>query len=147
MRRREAEKYGVSHKMFEMQMRVRWVDTDRLQVVHFSNFFRYFEAAEEEFFRSRGLDFERMHEKYGIALPRVEAICRYRSPARFNDLLRVAIDVKEVAEKTILYEFTVINKDTERLLAEGSVRVAAVDTKTWKAVPVPPEFAIIMKPE
>ncbi len=133
--------------MFETEIRVRWVDTDRLQVVHFSNYFRYFEAAEEEYYRSMGLNYQTLHEKYGIALPRVEVGCTYRSPARFNDLLRVILTVKEIAEKTILYDFAIHSKTSGRILAEGSVRVATVDTKTWKAVPVPEELAAALKPE
>jgi acyl-CoA thioester hydrolase len=130
--------------LFETDIRVRWVDTDRLQVVHYSNYFRYFEVAEEEFLRSLGLDFQRLNETYGIAIPRIEAHCIYKAPARFNDLVRVSVVVKEIAGKTVLYEFAVRNKNSGTLLAEGWIRVAAVDLKTWKAVNVPPDIVKIL---
>lgn len=130
--------------MFETDIRVRWVDTDRLEVVHFSNYFRYFEVAEEEFLRSLGMDFQKLNETYGIAIPRIEANCKYKAPARFNDLLRVSVVVKEIAGKTVLYEFSVRNKNSGTLLAEGWIRVATVDLKTWKAVDVPPDIAKVL---
>lgn len=77
--------------VFRFGIPVRWVDTDALGVVHYSNYFRYVEAAEEELHRSLGFTFKDLNEKYDIAIPRVEAFCKYKAPARFGDLVVVVL--------------------------------------------------------
>jgi len=112
--------------------------------MHYSNYFRYFEASEEEFYRSIGLSFEKIHEKYGIGLPRVEAHCTYRAPCRYDDQIEITLQVQEIAEKTITYNFKVSLTDKGVLAAEGYLKVIAVNEK-WKAVPVPDEFAKVIR--
>src|SRR5215831_6794970 len=46
---------GHMPEPFRTQRRVEFADTDMAGIVHFANFFRYMEAAEVEFLRSRGL--------------------------------------------------------------------------------------------
>ena len=117
-----------------------WVDTDIAGVMHFSNFFRYFEACEEEFYRSISLPFTAIREKYGVMLPRVEAHCQYKAACRFDDSIDVTLRVREVAEKTITYDFQVIRQADRKLAAEGYVKCIAVNSK-WKAIPLPSEVA------
>ncbi len=125
--------------VFKQSYRVHWVDTDIAGVMHFSNFFRYFEACEEEFFRSF-MPLTEIRDKYGIMLPRVEAHCKYEAACRFDDAIEVAMEVREVAEKTITYNFQVIRQRDRRLAAEGQVKCIAVNGD-WKAVPLPATVA------
>lgn len=64
--------------VFAVDMPVRWVDTDALRVVHYSNYLRYVEAAEEELYRSLGFTFKELNEEFKIAIPRVEAFASTR---------------------------------------------------------------------
>jgi len=126
--------------VFKQAFRVRWVDTDNAGVMHYTNFLRYFEACEEEFYRSLGMTFKAIRDKYHIMFPRVEAHCRYRAPCRFDDQIEVALIVREVAEKTITYDFQIVRKHDNKLAAEGYLKVIAV-TLNWKAVPIPVKIA------
>lgn len=126
--------------MFKSTFRVRWVDTDIAGVMHFSNFLRYFEACEEEFYRSLGLSLNAIREKYDILIPRVEACCQYKVACRFDDQIEVTLKVREVASKTITYDFQLFRKQDGRLAAEGYIKCITVDS-SWKAVPLPPEMA------
>lgn len=112
--------------------------------MHFSNYFRYFEACEEEFYRSIGVPFNGIHEKYGILLPRVEAHCKYVARCRFDDLMEVTMRVREVAEKTITWDFRVVRQHDAKLAAEGYVKCIAVNSE-WKAVPLPRELATMVR--
>ncbi len=129
---------------FKHSFNIRWVDTDSALVMHYSNYFRYFEACEEEFYRSLGLSFASIWEKFAVGLPRVEAHCTYKSPSRFNDRIEVALEVQEIAEKTITYNFRVSLPDKGMMAAEGYLKVITVNDK-WKAVPVPHELAIVIR--
>jgi YbgC/YbaW family acyl-CoA thioester hydrolase len=122
--------------VFKQSFRVHWVDTDVAGVMHFSNFFRYFEACEEEFYRSISLPLTELLERFGIMLPRVEAHCEYKAACRFNETIEVAMRIEEVAEKTITYAFQVTRQSDGRISANGFVKCIAV-SKDWKVVPLP----------
>ena len=131
---------------FKMLIRVSWVDTDAAKVVHFSNFFRFFERTEEEFYRSLGFNFDQIVSRYGIWLPRIEAFCRYRKSAKFNDQLEIELTISEMREKAIKYFFNVRNKNTEETLAEGYLVVVAASKQTGKAIRIPEELKKKLEP-
>lgn len=90
---------------FRTTRRVEFHDTDMAGIVHFSNFFRFMEAAEVEFLRSRGLSVRLPWEGHPIGFPRVAASCDYLSPARFEDVLDVTVRVLKVGRKSVTYGF------------------------------------------
>ncbi|MEM3714920.1 MAG: thioesterase family protein [Thermoprotei archaeon] len=124
---------------FRVQFRVSWVETDAAQVVHFTNYFRYFERAEEALYNKLGFDFLSL-SKYGVWIPRVEAHCKYLSSCRFNDLIEVSIRVEEIKEKAIRYGFMVNNLTTGKKAAEGYVVIVSVSINENRAVPIPKEI-------
>ncbi|MEM2105295.1 MAG: thioesterase family protein [Candidatus Bathyarchaeia archaeon] len=132
-------------KSFKTSFRVTWADTDAAQVVHYSNYFRFFEKAEEEFYRHLGFTFTDTQER-GLWLPRVEAFCQYRKPAKFNDLIEVELTVEELREKSIKYGFKIFNKESNALLAIGYVVIVTADKKKEKAVAIPRDIAEKLQP-
>jgi acyl-CoA thioester hydrolase len=130
--------------VFKHSFQIRWVDTDGAGVVHYSNYFRYFEACEEEFYKSLGLNFKTIHERHQIALPRVEAHCNYKSSCRFGDVIKISLSVGEIDEKTITYNFQVFLEQENKLAAEGYLKCIAVNEK-WKAAPLPREFVKVIR--
>lgn len=130
---------------FRASFRVTWADTDAAQVVHYSNYFRFFERTEEEFYRQLGFTFTDT-AKRGLWFPRVEAFCQYKKPARFNDLLEVELAIDELKEKSVKFGFKVFNKETTELLATGYVVVVAADKQTGKATLIPEEIVVKFKP-
>jgi acyl-CoA thioester hydrolase len=104
---------------FRTTRRVDFGDTDMAGIVHFANFFRYMEAAEVAFLRARGLSVRLAWEGQELGFPRVAASCDYLRPARFDDVLDIAVTVERVGMKSVtyLFEFT----RAEELLARGRV--------------------------
>jgi acyl-CoA thioester hydrolase len=135
----------MSSPVFKTSFRIVWVDTDAAQVVHYSNYFRFFERTEEEFYRHLGFSFADT-AKRGLWLPRIEAFCQYKKPARFNDLLEVELVVQELKEKSMKLGFKIFNKDNATLLATGYVVIVAADKQTGKATPIPAEIMEKLKP-
>ena len=90
---------------FRTTRRVEFGDTDMAGLVHFANFFRYMEAAEHEFLRSRGLSVAMEWEGEPIGFPRVSASCDYLRPVRFEDVLEVALEVANLGRKAVTYRF------------------------------------------
>ena len=79
-----------------------------------------------------------IRNEFGVLLPRVEAHCEYKVACRFDDEIIVEVKVREVAERTITYEFQVTRKGDQKPAAVGYVKCIAIDSK-WKATSLPPE--------
>src|SRR5919197_4687029 len=90
---------------FRTTRRVEFADTDMAGIVHFANFFRYMEAAEVEFLRSLGLSVAMAYGEEKLGFPRVAASCDYLRPARFQDLLDVAVTIQKIGRKSVTYGF------------------------------------------
>jgi acyl-CoA thioester hydrolase len=118
-------------RFFPVHIRVQWADTDAAGIVWFGNFFRFFEQAEDELFRALGRPRLDVIRDCSIFLPRVEASCRYRSPAKFGELLEVGVGIDELAARRISFRFEVREHESRRLVAEGSSRVACVNSQTF----------------
>src|ERR1700682_2765520 len=90
---------------FRTKRRVEFSDTDMAGIVHFANFFRFMEAAECEFLRARGLSVVLEWEGQSTAFPRVAATCDSLKPARFQDVLDVAVTIERIGTKSVTYAF------------------------------------------
>jgi len=104
---------------FRIIRRVEFSDTDAAGIVHFSAFFRYMEQAEHELLRSVGLSVIAHDDAGKISWPRGSAKCDYRSPARFEDLLEVAVSITRLGEKSITYGFAF--QRGEQPIAQGEM--------------------------
>jgi YbgC/YbaW family acyl-CoA thioester hydrolase len=98
---------------------VDFADTDMAGIVHFANFFRYMEAAEVAYLRSLGLSVALPWEGQKLSFPRVAASCDYVKPARFDDVLDIAVTIARLGRKSVTYAFE-FSRDGE-LLARGQV--------------------------
>ncbi|MBX7196623.1 MAG: acyl-CoA thioesterase, partial [Sandaracinaceae bacterium] len=76
-------------RVHRQRVRVLYGDTDKAQVVHHARYLDYLEAGRLEFLRHHGLDYRAWEERTKLGMPVVEAHLKYRSPARFDDLLDV----------------------------------------------------------
>src|SRR5579884_4042575 len=88
---------------FRTSRRIEFADTDMAGIVHFANFFRFMEAAEQAFLRSRGLSVVMEWEGEAISFPRVSASCDYTRPVRFEDILDITVQVANVGRKSVTY--------------------------------------------
>lgn len=108
----------------EIEIRVRYQETDAMGVVHHANFLTYFEMGRTELLRANGYDYRRVEEG-GVFMVIVEASCRYRRPARYDDLLRLRTVVTQVGAAKIEHEYQLFRGD--ELLADGHTTLACVD--------------------
>src|SRR5690242_7155678 len=103
--------------MAEAKLRVIYGDTDQMGVVYYANYFRYFEFARAEYFRTRGGTYRDL-EKEGYALPVVEATCRYKASAKYDDL--IAIETKlELHRASMTFSYQIRRDGEPAVLATG----------------------------
>ncbi len=131
---------------FTLQRRVEFSETDMAGIVHYSNFFRYMEAAEHAFFRSIGLSIAPGGAD-SVGWPRVHADCDFRKPLRFEDTVEIELLVREKRERSLVYTviFRKANADPVHEVARGSLAVACIRkdpvTGTMTSIPIPADIA------
>lgn len=116
---------------FQIRKKVHWSDTDAAGVVWFPNFLGWFEDAEEELFNSLGRRRQALLDTHHFGMPRVEAHVKFRSPARAGQVVRVGISTTVENPRRLHHAFEIRDDQTGQLMAEGFVRVACVDSKTF----------------
>ncbi|MBY0588665.1 acyl-CoA thioesterase [bacterium] len=122
---------------FLHQHLVQFVETDMAGIVHFSNFFRFMEEAEDAFLRHVGVPLVGDIEGKHVSLPRLSASCDYRHPARYGDRLQVAVQIKELREKTIRYRFRF--STDQHLVAEGEILAIYCEfAERLRSIPITP---------
>jgi acyl-CoA thioester hydrolase len=126
------------HKMYQsdIQIRVRYAETDQMGYVYHGNYAAYFEVARTEAFRKLGISYKAM-EADGVGMPVGELRTRFRRPARYDDLLTVRMMLKQPAEGSrALFEYEIYN-EAGALLTEGHTLMVFVNTATGRPVPMP----------
>ncbi len=130
-------KRSGARRFYRVPVRVHWADTDAAGVVWFGNFLRFFEAAEAELFLALGRNRVELMRELGILMPRVEASCVFRAPARAEQLLEVGVAIERIAARRVTYRFEARDHATGRLLATGTYRVACVRDDSFTPVDLP----------
>lgn len=115
-------------------LRVRYADTDAMQVVYNAVYLAWFEAARTEWLRDRGLPYREVSAR-GISLPVTDATLRFRSPARYDDLVTIRATLLESRSRSVAFGYTVHAHG--RLLAEGLTRHVPVETTTGRSIRIP----------
>jgi 4-hydroxybenzoyl-CoA thioesterase len=126
-----------SRFMFEARYPTYWADFDAAGIVFFPHFFRFVTQAEEDLFREAGLDRVRIMHESQVSLPRVEAFARFSKPIRNGAIIRVQLNPQIQGQKTIRYNFVILDDQTSERVSEGYVTAVCVDVTHFKATPIP----------
>ncbi|MBX6315786.1 MAG: acyl-CoA thioesterase [Isosphaeraceae bacterium] len=111
----------ISH---ETQIRVRYIETDRMGFLHHANYISYFEVGRTELLRQRGISYRDI-EDAGYYLVVIDIGCKFKKPARYDDLLTVRTTVERVTHVKIVHRYEIFRDGL--LLAEGHSTLACVD--------------------
>lgn len=102
----------------EATVRVRYADTDQMGVVYHSNYIVWFEVGRVELLRTIGYSYREM-ESDGYHLPVVEVKCRYKQPAKYDDLVTIRTRMVNLRGFLIRFGYEVVRADDGAVLAEG----------------------------
>lgn len=126
---------------FVTTRRVEFIDTDMAGIVHYSNFARYAEAAESEFYRALELTLVgRQPDGVKVGWPRVSCSFSFKSPAYFEDVLEIRITVARIGVKSLTLHFAFVRGET--LVATGELKAAFCvfpERAPMRALEIPPE--------
>ncbi|MDG1871959.1 acyl-CoA thioesterase [Flavobacterium frigidarium] len=124
-------------KEHELNVRVRYSETDQMGVVYHGNYAQYFEMGRVEWLRNLGVSYKWMEEN-GIMLPVVSLNMNYKKPARYDDLLTIKTILKSQSSVKIEFDYEIYNEQSELLTIANSILVF-VDMKTGRPT-APPEY-------
>jgi YbgC/YbaW family acyl-CoA thioester hydrolase len=89
---------------FIARRRVEFSQTDMAGIVHFSNFYKWMEEVEHDYFRSLGLSImQRQPDGTYIGWPRVNASCHFQAPARYEDEVEARLRVERIGFKSLTF--------------------------------------------
>src|SRR6266581_3350779 len=133
-----------SRVMLEVRFQTYWSDADPAGIVFFPHFFRFVEQAEEEMFHAAGEIRQTLLETYQVWLPRVEAFSRFSRPIRCGAAIRVRLNPEIKGDKTIRYDFEIVDDQSSDPLAAGYITVVCVDAERFKATAIPPAIRSVI---
>lgn len=107
-------------------LRVRYADTDAMGVAYYANYFVWFEVGRTDLLRALGWNYRDM-EAAGVLLPVIEADCRYRRPARYDDELEIRTEGHLTSPVRLEFHYEVVVKTYEGTIATGRTAHAAVN--------------------
>jgi acyl-CoA thioester hydrolase len=108
----------------EIEVRVRYQETDGQGRVHHANYLKWFEQGRVELLRAAGHSYRDL-ESAGVFLVVAEVQVRYFAPALFDDLLTLRTTTVRAKGARIEHRYEVLREG--ELLAEGSTTVACID--------------------
>ena len=113
----------------EVRVRVRYAETDQMGVVYHANYFVWLEVGRVEFLRQLGFSYRDMERNDACFIAVVDARCRYKAPARYDDEIIVRTHLKNVRESLVHFGYEVLRASDGLLLAEGETTHVVTDAQ------------------
>lgn len=128
----------MTKEAIDVEVRVRYAETDKMGVAYYANYFVWFEVGRAELCRIKGFSYADL-EALGYILVVTDAQCHYRSPARYDETIIIRTRLKEMNRRMITFGYQLIKKESEEVLAEGETRHLSIGP-TGKPKSLPEAF-------
>lgn len=110
----------------ETRFTARYSETDQMGIVHHSNYAVWFEVGRTNFLKNAGIPNSSI-EASGVLLPLYEMNCQYKSPAKYENEIRVITKLKYLSRVRTIFSYQVLNAENNKLLATGETMHAWTD--------------------
>ena len=134
----------AQHAINETRIRVRYAETDQMGIVYHSNHFIWFEVGRVELLRQLGFTYKEMEKEDDCHIAVVDARCRYKAPARYDDEIIVRTHLRNVRESMIHFGYQLVRASDGQVLAEGETMHMILDAK-MKASSLPPNIVKVFR--
>ena len=114
-----------SLKHDEIEIRVRYGETDQMGVVYHGNYAQYFEIGRVEWLRKFGVSYKEMEES-GIMLPVISLSVKFKKSARYDDVIKVKTQLVKIPSAIIEFDYEILN-DKNEILATGNTSLVFID--------------------
>ena len=110
----------------EVEFRVRYAETDQMQVVYHANYLVWCEMGRTDLIRQLGTSYADI-ERQGVALAVVDAQLRYHAAARYEDTVRVRTSLRDVRSRSVTFDYVIENAETGIRLVTASTTLASIN--------------------
>jgi len=117
--------------------RVIYGDTDKMGVVYYANYLRWFEIGRTELLRSLGITYKKLEDE-GCFMPVSEVKCKYKSSCTYDDVLIIETALETPVKASFVFNYSILGEDKKKVFAEGYTRHACMNND--RKVIRPPEF-------
>ena len=130
----------------QTRIRVRYAETDQMGVVYYANFFIWFEIGRVELLRQLGFQYKEIEIEDDCHIPVVEANCRYKSPARYDDELLLETTVLALRRTVFKFGYRLLRQENQALilLAEGETTHVTVN-RSMRKVRLPQKYVSVLE--
>jgi acyl-CoA thioester hydrolase len=129
-------------------VRVRYAETDQMGIVYYANYLVWFEIGRVEVLRTLGLTYQELESRHGCILPVIEASCRYRSPARYDEEILIETRPSLLRGSVLKFAYRILRRPDNgaeaTLLAEGETVHVVCDPQLNK-VPLPEHYVSALR--
>jgi acyl-CoA thioester hydrolase len=125
---------GARSIVNESRLRVRYAETDQMGVVYHANHFIWFEVGRVELLRQLGFSYKEMEQQDNCFIAVVDARCRYKAPAAYDDEIIVRTWLKNIRESVIHFGYELVRVGDGELLAKGETTHIVADAQMRKTV-------------
>src|SRR3954464_2011520 len=112
----------------EVEFRVRYAETDKMQVVYHAYYLVWCEIGRTDLIRRLGASYAEI-EKLGLSLAVVDASLRYHAPARYDDMIRVKTVLLDARSRSVTFQYTIENAETGLRLVTAQTTLASVNSE------------------
>jgi acyl-CoA thioester hydrolase len=113
----------------ETTVRVRYAETDQMGVAYHGNYFAWFEIGRVELCRHLGFEYKRMETEDDSFIVVAEAYCRYKRPARFDDILAIRTRLTESQRRTVRFGYEIVDQASGEMVATGETLHVICDSQ------------------
>jgi acyl-CoA thioester hydrolase len=124
-------------------VRVRYGETDQMQVVYHAAYLTYFEIGRTEFIRNLGLPYAEM-ERRGVLLAVADASLRYHAAAKYDDLLRVETRLTKVGSRGVGFAYVISHDESGKRLVSGHTDLVSLDA-SGRPTPMPASIRTLLE--
>ncbi len=118
----------MTDSVSSVRIRVRYAETDQMGFAHHSNHVIWCEAARTHYMRERGVSYREL-EQQGLLLAVTDLNIRYRSSARFDDVLKVICWVRDVQSRKVRFGYAIERESDATLIATAQTSLIALNSE------------------
>lgn len=120
----------------EFKKRIRYAETDKMGYLYYGHYAMLYEIGRSELIRSLGITYQELEDDHNIMMPVLHMESRFRLPARYDNLVSIHTELREMPTKMIQFHHEIYNEE-KHLLNSGIVKLFFVNMQTNKRVSCP----------
>lgn len=113
---------------FTYERRINYYETDKMGIVHHSNYIRFLEEARCAFLDYIGIPYKSI-EDTGLMIPVLGVNCKFKHHVTFDDVILIKVSVKDFNGVRLIISYEVTDKNTSDLVLTGETTHCFTDDK------------------